>query len=77
MSVILYSRERWGVCRCGHYDWQHDDSVINDDGLPVARGDGHGRCGYEDCECKQFTWVESITPRRNIHDSTPKLEAGE
>ncbi len=64
MSVVLYSREGWGVCECGHYDWQHDDSLINRDGLPIARGEGHGFCGFEDCDCPQFTWVETIPNQR-------------
>ena len=84
MSVILHSKDTWGVCRCGHYDWQHGDSVINKDGLPVARADGHGMCGHnedindplaEKCPCRQFTWVEWVPHRGNIHGPTPKLEA--
>lgn len=60
MSVTLYAKERWGVCKCGHYDWQHDNSVIVEDeygGIPQARGEGHGRCNCEGCSCQQFTWV--------------------
>lgn len=59
MSVTLYSREKWGVCKCGHYDWQHDDFVYGgEDGLDIIpRQEGHGICGAEGCDCKQFTWV--------------------
>jgi hypothetical protein len=66
MSVKLYSKEKWGVCKCGHYQWQHDDSVILPDGLPEGRGDGHGRCGVNGCSCKQFTWNNSIKAKRNF-----------
>ena len=58
MSVLLYARKPWGVCKCGHYQWQHDDSVIRDDHMPIARGNGHGRCGCEDCDCEMYTWVK-------------------
>lgn len=59
MSVILHHRDRWGVCKCGHYQWQHSDSIKPDLDTPVeiwGREDGHGGCGFEDCDCKQFTW---------------------
>lgn len=71
MSVILYSKDTWGVCKCGHYDWQHSDFVYGgEDGDEIIpREDGHGRCGHgareeEPCECTQFTWVEEIPHQR-------------
>ncbi len=67
MSVILYSRETWGVCKCGHYDWQHSDFVHGgEDGHDIIpRAEGHGKCAHgansdEPCPCPQFTWVKSI-----------------
>uniref|UniRef100_A0A6M3M206 Uncharacterized protein n=1 Tax=viral metagenome TaxID=1070528 RepID=A0A6M3M206_9ZZZZ len=79
MSVILYSRDEWGVCRCGHYDWQHSDYVYGgEDGHDIIpRAEGHGKCGFEGCECQQFTWVKTISHQRNVHGPTPKLETGE
>ncbi len=74
MSVVLYSREGWGVCECGHYDWMHDNTIADAD-KPVklwGRAEGHGVCGAqvdtidengEDsgmrCPCRQYTWVRS------------------
>ena len=66
MSVKLYSNPNWGVCSCGHWQWQHDNSTVPDIGEDKdiqARGDGHGRCNFGasdiPCGCKQFTWVRS------------------
>ena len=72
MSVMLYSREGWGVCRCGHYDWQHSDFVYGgEDGHDIQpRADGHGATVWpskeddEPCLCSQFTWVKTIPARR-------------
>lgn len=66
MSVILYSKDTWGVCRCGHYDWQHDDFVYGgeDEYDIIPRAEGHGKCTFHGCECEQFTWVKSIPHQR-------------
>lgn len=87
MSVILYSKDTWGVCRCGHYDWQHSDFVYGgEDGHEIQpRADGHGKCGHgatswpsreedEPCDCPQFTWVKSISHQRDVHGPTPKVK---
>lgn len=75
VSVLSYAKSRWGICKCGHYEWQHCIEVMNDEGLPQYVGEGHGHCGgmtetheYDDygdeilvrCKCKMYTWVKSI-----------------
>lgn len=75
MSVILYSKAEWGFCKCGHYVWQHSDFVYGgEDGYDILpRADGHGKCGCEDCDCPQFTWVKTIPHRRDFFRSTLKV----
>lgn len=70
MSVLLYSKKTWGVCQCGHYDWQHSDFVYGGDGYDIIhKQDGHGKCGHgedinnpfaDGCPCEQFTWVKTV-----------------
>ncbi len=70
MSVLLYSKKIWGVCQCGHYDWQHSDFVYGSDGSEIiGTSDGTGKCGHDEdiknpfadgCSCEQFTWVKSV-----------------
>ena len=64
MSVKLYSKETWGICKCGHYQWQHDDSIPEGEDVKLwYRSDGHGRCNFGasdiPCGCKQFTWIKN------------------
>ncbi len=71
MSVLLYSKKTWGICKCGHYAWQHDDSIPDNDLPPKLwkRAEGHGGCGHNEdinnpfadsCPCEQFTWVKTV-----------------
>ena len=65
MSALLYAKKPWGVCRCGHFQWQHGKNVdVKDEyGIPHTRfrADGHGKCNHQDCDCPQFTWVRFAT----------------
>jgi len=75
MSVLSYAKPHWGICKCGHYEWMHDDASMDHKGDYHYVGQGHGACGaaveteemdeYDNpvnvrCKCKQYTWVKSI-----------------
>lgn len=45
-SIVKFSSSKWGVCTCGHFDWEHSDFVYDLNHTPVGRGDGHGRCTH-------------------------------
>ena len=67
MSVLLYAKKPWGVCKCGHFQWQHGSKTTLPNHKTVPKVDGHGECNHEECfpdmKCRQFTWVRFATKK--------------
>lgn len=56
MSLRLYNQPSWGVCDCGHYNWQHDDVGIAEETNMLEYPSPLGKCWGKDCTCKRFSF---------------------
>ena len=59
----------WILCKCGHYNWQHNNLIIPLTFEPVPRAERYGKCNVEGCDCKHFTWMKRNTSKSEMKEN--------